>query len=205
MRGYSASTIAALESGRLSERRAVWFTVKDRSTGADFSEGYWFGTYARELTVFDVDGTPVTRTYYASGSLIELDPLPRTARLQVKRPTLRMSHVNDRIVDLVREYDPRQAEVLISRVLLSDTGAQVDTALAEFIGRVNTIRINEPKAGEPGSIEAELVSSLQEINRKFSATRSSADQKTRNSGDAFFNDNETAAESDLPWGRGSDN
>ena len=205
MRSYSADTIAALESGRLRERRAVWFTVKNRTTGAPYSEGYWFGTYARELTVFDVDGSTVTRTYYASGSLIELDPLPRTARLQVKRPTLRMSHVNDRVVDLVREYDPRQAAVLVSRVLLDETGAQVDTAVAEFIGRVNTLYINEPKAGEPGSIDAQLVSSLQEINRKFSATRSGADQKTRNSADTFFDDAATASEVDLPWGAKSEN
>jgi hypothetical protein len=203
MRSYSPAVQAALEAGRLKLRRSIWCTVRNRSTDAPYSEGYWSETYSRELTVFDpATGSNSTRTYYGAGTLIEMDPLPRTATLQVKRPSVRFSQVNPRVDELFRDYDAKHAPVEVHTILFDpDTGEQVEAGEVEFIGRVNELVVNQPAAGEPGSVEFKLVSRLQEINRKFSSTRSGADQKReRNAADTFHDDNEVAAEFDLPWG-----
>jgi len=207
-RSYSAAIQAALEAGRLSLRRSIWCTVRDRSDGTPYSEGYWGETHSRDLLVYDpAAAANVTRTYYGAGTLIDMDPLPRTATLQVRRPTVRFSQVNPRVNELFRDYDANQAPVEIHTILLDpDTGAQVEAARVEFIGRVNEVVVTQPETGEPGSVAFRLVSNLQEVNRKFASTRSSASQKNeRNSGDTFHDDAETAAEASLPWGAESKN
>jgi len=205
MKTLAPEVQAALEAGRLVSAQLVWFTVRVRADGSLHSEGYWDDVGTVDFQIIGArTGIVQTRTYVGSGTLIEIDPIPRTANLQIQRPQMRLSGVVDRVQDIFREFEARQARVETHRALFNpETRAQVAPAEPEFAGFVDQIDVTTPAENDEGGVVVDLVSHLQEITRTSAATRSGADQESRSAGDSFYDDTTVAGRIDLAWGQES--
>lgn len=202
MRTYPQAILDALAARTIIERRFVWFTVRDRSDGSLVSEGYWNDVGDITTDVIDAaTGATLQRVYQGSGGLMEVDPIPRAMRLQVREIDIRLSQVDDRINDLVRAYDASRAPVEVHVGLFNtETRELVAPIEPEFVGFIDRLPIETGAEGEEGSIIAKCVAQMREATRRSTATRSDADQRLRNAGDAFFQDVGTIAEFPVFWG-----
>lgn len=204
MRDLSPENAAALEARQLVARDFVWIVVRNRATGAPFSEGYWTDVGDVSAPVIDPEtGAEVTRNFHGTGTLISADPIPLVSNLTVQSIEVSFSQIDDRVNELIREYDPRQGRIQIFRGLFSPASRRiVAPAFPRFVGFIDKIRIRTPKEGEVGSVVATCVSHTQEMTRVNPATRSTADQARRLSTDSFFRDVGTAGELEIFWGVG---
>ena len=185
----------------ISARDFIWFTVRNRATGAPHSEGYWsdVGTVAAQVAS-PVAGT-VLRTFEGAGGLISIAPIAATTALTVQQTEVRLSQIDDRINDLIRGYDPRFGAVEVYRGDFDpDTGAMTGPAECVFFGFVNDLRVETPEEGGEGAVVATCVTATQEITRASAATRSDADQRRRSASDNFFQDVSTVGELEIFWG-----
>src|SRR5690606_13800257 len=115
-RSISAANQAALEARALVARDFLWIVARDRDTGADVTDGMWSDVGNESAQVISPDtGLPVTRDFYGSGTLIQIDDIPLVSNITVQSVTIRMSQINERVEQLVRDYDCNQARVEIFR------------------------------------------------------------------------------------------
>ena len=194
---------AALASGAAKHYRTVWFTVKDRTTGTPYSEGYWMGDEALTIPVWLPDGGQASRLYYRGKNLIDLPAIPRVADLTIPRIPIRLSHVSDRVNNLIRFYEPRLGEVQIHRAIAAASSPYqvLDRGHLEFIGWIDEIDITTPAEGGFGEVVVQCVGDSMQLTRAYTGTRSSEDQQAnRLATDTFFDDVETW-EQDHFWGQ----
>lgn len=202
MLSLSAENQAALAARAVQARDFIWFTVRNRSTGAAYSEGYWsdFTTVSAQV-VSPVAGT-VTRTWYGAGQLIQIGAIIRSANPVVQTVEIQLSQIDDRINDLIRGYDPRQGRVEIYRGLFNPaTGAMVSPGFPRFYGFVDGVSVTTPAEGGVGSVKVTCRSHTQEFSRSNPAIRSDADQRRRAATDNFYQDVSTAGELEVWWGQ----
>lgn len=202
MRNISAENLAALEARQLVARDFLWFVARNRSTGAPVTDGMWSDVGNISAAVVHPDtGIPVTRDWYGSGTLVQIDDIPLVANLSVQDINISLSQVSDHVQTLVRLYDCKQARVEIFRGLFNpDTREMVAPAECRFVGFVDTITIHTPSENEEGSVTMVCKSYTQEMTRSNPATRSHATQVLRQTGDMFFHDADTAKEWEFFWG-----
>jgi hypothetical protein len=202
MRYISEENQAALEARQLVARDFLWIVARDRTTGAAVTDGTWSDVGNISAEVINPDtGLAVSRDWYGSGTLVQIDDIPLVANLSVQTVTIRMSQVSEHVQTLVRQYDCRQARVEIFRGLFSpDTRRLVAPAEARFVGFVDQIVINTPSENEEGSVTLTCVSHTQELTRANTTTRSHATQILRLENDGFFDDADTATEWEVFWG-----
>lgn len=202
MRNISAENLAALEARQLVARDFLWFVVRDRATGAPVTDGMWSDVGNMSAAIVHPDtGLPVTRDWYGSGTLVQIDNIPLVANLSVQNVNIRLSQVSEHVQTLVRQYDCRQARVEIYRGLFDpDSRQMVAPAECRFVGFVDTITINTPSENEEGSVTMVCASHTQEMTRSNPSTRSHATQVLRQAGDAFYTDADTSSEWEFFWG-----
>lgn len=202
MRNISAENLAALEARQLVARDFLWFVARDRATGAPVTDGMWSDVGNVSATVVHPDtGLPVTRDWYGSGTLVQIDDIPLVANLSVQNVNIRLSQVSEHVQTLVRLYDCKQARVEIYRGLFDpDSRQMVAPAECRFVGFVDTVTITTPSENEEGSVTMVCASHTQEMTRSNPSTRSHATQVLRQAGDAFYTDADTSSEWEFFWG-----
>ena len=202
MLALSAENQAALEEGAVVARDFLWFTVRNRATGAAHSEGYWSDLYTVEAAVLSPVAGQVTRTWHGAGSLIQIGAVIRSANPVVQTVEIELSQIDDRIEGLIRDYDPRQGRVEFYRGLFDPaTRAMVAPAFPRFCGFVDGVEVITPAEGGAGRVKVTCRSHTQEFSRSNHAIRSDADQRRRSATDNFFQDVSTAGELEIWWGQ----
>jgi hypothetical protein len=184
-------------------RDFLWIVARNRSTGAPEAVGFWSDVGAMSAAVIDPNtGLSVTRNFYGSGSLIDIDPIPLVSTLEVQKIRVRMSQIDSVVQQAVRDYDCKQAKVEIFRGLFSpDTRLLVSPAEPRFVGFIDEIDITTPSENEDGGVTLTCASHTQEILRSNPDTRSDASQRLRHSDDSFYKDTATVGDWELFWGR----
>jgi len=202
MRSLSAGVLAALAQRRLVARDFLWLIARNRSTGAPVTDGYWSDVGTFTASVIDPEtGSSVSRQFFGAGALISISDISLVSNISVQNVTITMSQVADRVNDIVRTYDCKQAVVQIFRGLFDpDTRVIVAPAPCRFAGFVDKIDITTPSEGEAGSVVFTCASHTQEMTRANSDTRSDVSQKLRSSTDNFFQDAAIVGEWEMRWG-----
>lgn len=207
MRSVSSAVYTALQQRRLVARDFLWLVARDRVSGAPVPDGYWsdVGSYTCEVISPETGGA-VSRTFYGAGTLIQISDIPLVSNISVQNVTITLSQVSDRITQLVRVYDCRQAKVEIFRGLF-DPGTRLMVAPAEprFAGFIDKIEIKTPSENEEGGVVLTCASHTQEMTRHNSDTRSDVSQKLRSATDNFYQDTTVVGEWEQFWGRASGN
>jgi hypothetical protein len=202
MKQYSANTVAALAARRLVPRDFLWIVARDRATGLPVNVGFWSDLSNVSALVLDPEtGAPVLRTFYGSGSLIQISDVPSIVGVSVESVTVTMSQLHDQVEEAIRLYDCKQARIEIHTGLLDPDSRQlVDPAEPIFVGFIDEIEIRTPSENEDGAAILTCASGTQELLRSNPATRSHADQQVRAPGDEFFLDAAVCGDWDHYWG-----
>jgi hypothetical protein len=203
VRSLPAATYDALAARILMPRDFIWFVVRDRSTGAAVTDGYWSDIGSIDAQIIDPDtGGVTTRNWAGAGSLISISDIPLVSNLTVQNITVTLSQVADRVNNLVRGYDCKQGRVEIYRGLFDPASRKmVAPAAPRFVGTIDEAPITTPKEGDSGDVSLTCTSNTIELTRMNPDTRSDASQKMRNPSDAFFADVAVVGTWQHFWGR----
>jgi hypothetical protein len=205
VRDISAANYDALAKRQLMPRDFIWFVVRDRTTGAAVTDGYWsdIGTITADVIDPDTGGTS-TRTWAGAGSLIKISDIPLVSNITVQNITVTLSQVADRVNNLVRGYDCKQGRVEIYRGLFDPASrTMVAPAMPRFVGTIDDAPITTPVEGEDGDVSLTCTSNTVELTRANTDTRSDASQKLRRANDDFFVDTAVVGQWNHFWGRAS--
>lgn len=202
MRYISPENLAALQARQLVARDFLWLVVRNRSTGAQVTDGMWSDVGNVSAQIINPDtGLVDTRDWYGSGTLVAISDIPMVSNLSVQNVTIQLSQIDDRINELVRLYDARQGRVEVYRGLFDpDSRQMVAPAECRFVGFIDQIEIKTPTENEEGSVVLTCASHTQEMTRGNPDTRSDATQRLRQAGDAFYVDSSTVGEWEFFWG-----
>lgn len=202
-RALSAGNIAALAERRLVARDFIWFTVRNRTTGAPVSDGYWSDVGQINALVINPDtGAAVSRLFYGVGALISISDIPLVSNLTIQNVSITLSQVADRVNDLIRTYDCKQGRVEVYRGLFDVASrVMVAPAVPRFVGTIDEAPITTPVEGQEGSVTLSCTSNTQELTRSNPDTRSDASQKLRSSTDDFYADVTVVGTWELFWGK----
>lgn len=203
MRSLSSANLAALQARVLLPRDFIWFVVRDRTTGAPVTDGYWSDVGNITAEIIDPDsGGIVSRAWYGAGSLISISDIPLMSSITVQNITVTLSQVADRVNALVRTYDCKQGKVEIYRGLFDPaTRIMVAPAVPRFVGTIDEAPIRTPPEGESGDVQLTCTSNTVELTRTNTDTRSDASQRLRAAPDAFFADVTVVATWQHFWGK----
>ncbi|UFZ05451.1 hypothetical protein LQG66_03805 [Bradyrhizobium ontarionense] len=204
-RSISSANYTSLQNRVLIARDFIWFVVRDRSTGAPVTDGYWSDLGSISADVIDPDtGSIVTRTFASGAGLVSVSAIPLVSNLTVQTVTVKLSQVSDRVNDLIRGYDCKQGKVQVFRGMFDPTTrAMVAPAIPRFAGTIDTAPIKTPPEGEIGDVTLTCTGNTQELMRSNPDTRSDASQRLRDSIDEFYRDTATVIEWQIYWGKKS--
>jgi hypothetical protein len=203
MRDVSAANWTALQARALMPRDFIWFVVRDRTTGAAVTDGYWSDIGSIVAQYIDPDtGGVGSRTWAGAGALIQISAIPLVSSLTVQNITITLSQVADRVNNLVRGYDCKQGKVEIYRGLFDPVNrVMVAPAEPRFIGTIDEAPITTPKEGEDGDVTLTCTSNTSELTRANPDTRSDASQRLRAASDDFFIDSAVVGGWQQFWGQ----
>ncbi|GAB5431209.1 MAG: hypothetical protein EpisKO_05790 [Epibacterium sp.] len=203
MRVIPVSTQALLEAETLVVRDFMRITARVRSTGEPITEAFWSDVGDVAATVLDADtGEPTVYDFRGVGALIAIDPIPMVSNLTVQEVEVKFSQLDDRVNELLRLYDIRQAKVEIYRGEFdTDTMQMVEPAQSRFVGFVDGAPVETPAEGGEGSVSIKCVSSAQELTRGNPDLRSHESQLLRSATDDFYKDVTSCADLVIFWGK----
>lgn len=201
-RNVAEDVYTALQQRALVARDFLWFVVKDDNWDNVY-DGYWSDVGTIQAQVIDTDtGGPTTRTFFGSGTLIEIDDVPMVSNLTVQTVSIKLSQCADRVNDLVRTYHCKQGRVEVFRGHFDpETRQLVAPATPRFVGFIDDIQITTGAEGAEGGVTITCTSHTQEMTRSNPDTRSDASQQLRAPGDDFFADVGVVGDWQLMWGR----
>lgn len=206
MREITAEYYAALQARRLVARDFLSIQARTLDTAEAVWDHQWsdIGTFTADVIDPDTGGVQ-ERTFYGSGTLTSVSDVPLVSNLTVQNLTITMSQVNDRVADLVRGYDCKQAVVQLFRGTFDpETREMVGPAEPRFVGYVDTINITTPSEGSEGRVTLTCASSTQEMTRSNPDTRSHQSQIQRAAGDDFYQDTAVVSSWVMFWGKNSE-
>ena len=204
MRIIPVSTQALLEAKTLVTRDFMRITARVRATGVPITEGFWSDVGPVTAQVVDADTGAITSyDFTGAGALISIDPIAMVSNMTVQTVDVHFSQLDEKINELLRVYDLRQAKVEIYRGEFDPaTMTMVEPAAARFVGFVDGAPVETPSENSEGSVKLTCVSSAQELTRGNPDTRSHESQIVRAPGDDFFQDVTAVAELVIFWGSG---
>ena len=202
-RSDSAANIAAAQRAVTIDADFLWFVARDRETGAPVTDGMWSDVGNVTVPVIDPDtGLVVHRNYYGAYGLVGISDVVLVAGVSVQPITISLSGVADRVAQLVRQYDVKQARVELHRGRFDPkTRLLVAPAAKRFVGFVDDPEIIRGEEGEESSVTLTCVPYSQELLRSNPDTRSPESQDRRAPGDAFFNDTAVVGDWQQFWGK----
>ena len=182
MRSYDGTTATYLTSEPgMFARLLIWMTVKDRSTGAPVTFGFWNGADHENFTI-----NAVSRLYYGAGQVIGVEPMVYAKGIAGRTQRMTISPLAVEAVSVIRTYDPRLAPIEIHRALFATaTGVLTGTPARVFSGFIDTVTIATPEEGGTAAVEIAMISSAMLLTRTRPDKRSSAQQKAAHVGDTF--------------------
>ena len=190
----SAAYLAARTG--VASRHMVHIIARNRETGAQEALGLWQGD--DHLTIA-INGT--NRTYYGAGGLIGVEPIRAGIGLEVRMLQLALSPLTPEVAQLLRGYDARLAPAEVHRALLSlETGQLIAEPIRVFRGWVDEVKIRTGEVGGTGEATVTLASAARGLTRPLTLTRSDAEIRRRNAGDAFRRYTDIAGEVGVWWG-----
>lgn len=197
MRVYDGSTqtyINALDG--IVARHLVWFTARNRSTGAAETIGIWNGDDHETFTI----GT--SRLYYGAGSLLGIEPITAGVGLTVRVHQIRVSGISPQIEDLLRTYDARLASVEVHRALFNlATNALVGTPYRVMKGWVNGVKLT---SGEASEAVISVASAARALTKPLALYRSDAAMRERSATDTFRAYADISGQVGVWWGEKRD-
>lgn len=196
------NTYNALKSRRVKARDFVWFTVRNRSTGAKHSEGFWNGNHSVDAQVTDIiTGNDVVRTFRATSDASTIGDVARTDGLTAESVTIDLPSLDQRVRDLLLGYDPKFAPVQIHRgVFDRDTGNLIGPCFPRFFGEIDDITITTPAVGSVGNVRVTVKNANQEMLKGVYVKKADSEQQRRG-GDRFYLNASVVAEIPIFWGR----
>ena len=198
------STSAAYLAARTGvvSRHMVHVIARNRETGLQEALGLWQGD--DHLTIA-INGT--NRTYFGAGGLIGVEPIRAGIGLEVRMLQLALSPLTPEVAQLLRGYDARLAPAEVHRALLSlETGQLIAEPIRVFRGWVDEVKIRTGAVSETGEVggtgeaTVTLASAARGLTRPLTLTRSDAEMRRRNAGDAFRRYTDIAGEVGVWWG-----
>ncbi|MBQ4824373.1 hypothetical protein J4729_07395 [Leisingera sp. HS039] len=201
-RDIPAATQALLEGRTLVVRDFLRITARRRDNGAPVSECFWSDLGDVNFPVIDPETRlAVSYDFKGVGALIAMDPIPMVSNLTVQNLSIQFSQLENRINELLRKYDLRQADVVVWRGEFDPaTMRMIEPADVRFVGYVDGAPVDTPAEGEAGEITLECVSTSQELTRSNSDVRSHESQQIRAPGDDFFKDVAQVDKIKIFWG-----
>ena len=202
-RGDSAANIEAAQQLVTAEADFLWFIARNRTTGAPVTDGMWSGVGTVTAQIVDpMTGMAVNRNYVGTYGLVAISDIALVTGVSVQPITITLSQVNDRVEQLLRQYDLKQARVEVHRGRIAPkTRQMVGPAAKRFVGFVDDPEIVEGKDGEEGHVSLSCVPYSQEMLRSNPDTRSHQSQQSRNPNDDFFIDAAVVHEWTQFWGK----
>lgn len=203
MRLLDTATQTALEAETVAPRDFLSIFAKRRDNGEIVEDCYWSdeGTISADI-IDPITGLVTSRTFQGGGAMIQTSAVPLVVGLIVQNVTAQFSQVDDRVQQLLRTYDARQARVELHRGMVDpQSGLLVAPATPRFSGFVDQLEVPTAKQGDEAGITATLTSHTQETTRSNPATRSDADQRLRSATDGFFRHVTTIGEQNIYWGQ----
>ena len=142
------------------------------------------------------DRTVNGNTYVGGGSLVGIEGLEEVADLSAKAITLSLSGISSTLVSaaLQEPYQRRKCRVYFGEVSVSDV-------VEVFSGQLNTMQIED--SGETSTISVLVDSKLVELERSSNRRYTSESQKSRYTGDTFFDYVSAIQDAEIVWGRSS--
>jgi hypothetical protein len=198
MRAYSTGELDYLARRTAYKARVlVWVVAKDGVTGDPAPAGLWNGDHDR---TFVIGGE--SRLYAAAGGLLQVAPIVYQVGLDPRTHRIQLSPLDPAVAQLFRGYDTRLAPVEVHRALMDpETGDLIAEPRRLIKGRLDKAPIPTPEIGGQVTIEAEVVTSLIDLQSTGTTLKSDAQQRLR-SGDRFRRYNAISGEIPVTWGTG---
>ncbi|RWR24937.1 hypothetical protein D2T29_22490 [Sinirhodobacter populi] len=182
---------------RIRARVLFWVRAINRETGAPETMGLWNGDDHRD---FVIGGE--TRTYYAAGSLLSIDPITSQIGLKVRQHRVVLSPLAPEVQQLIRGYEPRFAPVEIHRALFDpDSHALIDEPHRRFKGYIDKIAFKTGPKGEKVTVELTLASAARALTVPLSRKRSDETLRARSPNDGFRRYADVAGTITVKWGQ----
>ena len=180
----------------VASRHMLHVIGRNPDTGAQEALGLWQGD--DHLTI-GIGG--LNRTYYGAGGLIGVEPIRAGIGLEVRMLQATLSPLTPEVALLLRGYDARLAPAEVHRGLLSlETGQLIAEPIRVFRGWVDEVKIRTGEVGDTGEATVTLASAARGLTRALTLTRSDAEMRRRNAGDAFRRYTDIAGEVGVWWG-----
>ena len=190
----SAAYLAARTG--VASRHMVHVLARNRATGAREALGLWQGDDHLSLTIGGE-----ARTYYGAGALVGVEPIRAGIGLEVRMLQLVLAPMTPEVAQLLRGYDARLAPVELHRALLSlETGQLIADPIRVFRGWIDEVKIRTGEVGGTGEATVTLASAARGLTRALTLTRSEAEMRRRDAGDAFRQYTDIAGEVGVWWG-----
>ena len=190
----SAAYLAARTG--VASRHMVHVIARNRATSVQEALGLWQGDDHLTIAIGGAN-----RTYYGAGALIGVEPIRAGIGLEVRMLQLALSPLTPEVAQLLRGYDARLAPAEVHRALLSlETGQLIAEPIRVFRGWVDEVKIRTGEVGGTGEATVTLASAARGLTRALTLTRSDAEIRRRNAGDAFRRYTDIAGEVGVWWG-----
>ncbi|WP_370342874.1 hypothetical protein [Pararhodobacter marinus] len=192
----SSAELAELEkSTGIVSRTLIWVTAKTRDTGTPVSLGLWSGNGTRSFTIGGASRS------YVGPRIQSLPPIKAGLGLQVHQLSLPITNLTEEVREALLTYDARFAPVEIHQALFKhDTRALLAEPRRIFKGWIDQQPIQTGAAGGDSSATLVLVSAARALTRKPPLYQSDADQRQRDTDDAFRLYSSGAVLREVPWG-----
>jgi len=176
MRSFDASTLASLQDRTgIIARQLIWFSAKNRVSGAVETIGFWNGDDHVTLTIDSVE-----RTYYGAGTTLKVPRIVTEVGIQARTHRITFSAVAAETLIALRQYDARLAPVEIHRALYDiNSHSLVSAPHRVFKGWINNAPIPRKPPGEDASLVISLTSSARALTRNLALMKSDESQKLR--------------------------
>ena len=187
----------ALQGATVKPRWLVYFRAKNRTTGLVENLGLW-----NDLDTLNVTIDGETRNYIGSGAFLQIPSLVYESGFNVQTQSLSLSMLSAEVIQLLREYDVRLAEVDIYLALFNlETNALIGTARA-FKGWADELSISEDTDTITGEIT--LVSTARAGTKGLYTKQSDSSQKLRDATDRGREYADISGKTPVSWGKITD-
>lgn len=186
-----------INTGSFINNWLVLFEAKNRITGANERLGLWTGL--DNINVNLPNG--MLQQFIGTGQLLEV-PMWSYAigAMAIQRQRISVNIYSPEIATLIRNYDASLAPVTVYLMIRNPEDESIVGISEWFAGMCDEININED--AESGSCEIAIVSDMRNGTRTLIASKSDADQRTRDPNDAGFKYAATAGSTSIRWGMG---
>jgi len=138
-------------------------------------------------------------TYVGMRGKFSIEPSQSAKDLSIRNLNIKFSGLDPDIIGMVAGVAWQQRPVLAQRATFAPNSPQILHLFPEFSGFMDTLTWSEIVDGTTSCVLA-CESASRELSRSGSRTSSDADQRSRDSSDAFFSAASSAVSQTIDWG-----